>query len=182
MSRERVLDGLAAADPGAVVPALLPATDALDHHQARGVRETLVSPGQLFLQLELGPHPVVLAVEVLGGPVLVGARGEDGGAVADRLDLTLRLHRGDEVAHVSRRVRYGRRVGHVDQGMLVDLTDQILHVGLDVQPLQGGLDPPRHAAQLLLPFHQVHLESLVGQAQRGCSFRPRPRRPPRPSC
>ena len=58
-------------------------------------------------------------------------------------------------------------MGHLDELVLVDPADQITDEGLDIQPLEGGLDAARHAAQLLLLLHQVDLEALVGETECG---------------
>ena len=54
---------------------------------ASSSRSSLV--GDLLFQLELGQDPLVLAVEVLGRLVLLGAGGDDGRAVLDLPDPAL---------------------------------------------------------------------------------------------
>jgi hypothetical protein len=109
---------------------------------------------------------VALAVEVLGGSVDVGADGDHRRAVLDPLRPALALHGGDEVAHVARDVGDRGRVEHADQRVAVDLAHEVAQVLLDVQSLEGGVDPARHPAQLVGLLHQHHLVSLLGDRQR----------------
>ena len=85
--------------------------------------------------------------------------------MVDRLDPALGFHRGDEIAHIAGDVGDGRVMRDVDQGVLIDLSNEITQVRLNIQPFQSGLDPPCHAAELRVSFHQVDLESLLGQVQ-----------------
>ncbi len=120
-------------------------------------------------QLQLGHHPVVLAVEKLLGLVLVSAGGHHGDAVIDFPLVHARPHqhfRG-EVAFVTAEPYHQGPGEHLDLVVGLHPLDEPIQVGLDVQPLDGLVDPAAHAAQLRLFFQEDGLEALVPQVERG---------------
>ncbi len=86
---------------------------------------------------ELGQHPWIFPVEILGGFVLRGTRGENGGAMVDGLDPALGFHCGDEIPHIAGDVGDGRVMRDVDQRVLIDLSNEIFQVRLNVQPFEA---------------------------------------------
>ncbi len=145
---QSVLHGAAAADAGAVVAVFLPAAHALDHHQALRVDEPIVLAADPLLQLQVGHHPVIVAIEVFGRLVLVGTDRDDRRAMLDLSQPALRLHPGDEISHIAGHVRDGGVGDHMDQRMPVDLVPEIAEVGLHVEALQGVAQPARDSPQV----------------------------------
>ena len=160
-----ILDRMTAADPGTVVPVFVPAAHTLDHHQALAIDDRFVAPGNLFFQLQLGHHPLVLPVKVFRGLVFLGADGDDGGPVFDLRGTSFRSHPGDEIADITRRLRDGGPGVDMNQLIPVDLLDQVFQVGLDIHPFQRGVNPSGVSAQLLLLLQEVDLMTLFGDGK-----------------
>ncbi len=156
---------MAATDPAAVISLFISAAHALDHHQTLGVDHPFFSFGDSLSQLQLGQYPVIFPIKVLGGLVFLGTGGDDRYAVTYLLDHPPGLHLGGEIAHVTGNAGDGRIGRDMKRGVPVDLAYEIIHVCLNIQPFKGEMNPPSHSSQLRILFHQVHLESLVGQAQ-----------------
>src|SRR5660398_273763 len=162
---QSVLDGLATADAGAIVPVFLPATNTLDHVQTAALGKPLFSRGDPFLQLQLGDYPIVLTVQVLSGLVLLSAGGDDSRPMVYLFSSAFRLHRSGEIADVPSDLSDGGVRRHMNQGVLINISNEALQISLNVQPFQSVMLSPGHAPQILILLHQVNIEPLVGQAE-----------------
>ena len=87
----------------AVVALLVPAADALDHDDALGREDLFVALRDPLLQLEMGHHPLVFAVEVFGRDVDIGAVAMTAAPCFIVGRSPVGLYRGHEVARRSRR-------------------------------------------------------------------------------
>src|SRR6185369_2764703 len=163
---ERILHRAAAAHARTVVAVLLAAADALDHDHALRLAQLLVAADDFLLQLELGHDTGILSIQVFGRLVLVGAGGDDGGAVLDLLHpAALGFHLGGEVADVA--IYAGDRgIGHhPDQLVPIGALLEVLQPRLHVQPFDREVDAARHAAEVGRPLDEVGLEALLGQRE-----------------
>ena len=92
---------MGAADLAAVRPLGDPGTHTLDEDSAARLGEPDVVDRQGLIQIQVGEHVGMLAVEVLRGMMLAAAGGQDGGAVFDHDLAPLPIHGpqgGGEVA------------------------------------------------------------------------------------
>ena len=120
-------------------------------------------------QLQLGHHPVVFPVEEFLGMVLVGAGGHHGDPVLDfpLVHAGPHQHLGDEVAFVAAKPHHQGAGEHLDLVVGLDPLDEPVQVGLDVQALDGMVDPASDAAQLRFLLQEDGLKSLVPQIEGG---------------
>jgi len=119
-----------------------------------------------FFQLEQRQNAIVLAVEIFGRFVFLGAGGDDGGAVANFPDPSAPSHLGREVSDKAVDT-LDRGIGRdVDRGMFIDLADEIVEVGLHIHAFQRVVKSARHASQVGGFLQQVNLKSLLGHVER----------------
>ncbi len=162
---KRVLHGMGAADPGAIVPFLIPAAHALNHDQAPGLAQSRITLEDKLFQLKLGDNPVMPAVKEFTGAIFKSTGRENGGTVPDRPDAAFGGHRGGKMADITAHIVYLGFMQHLNERILIHFCDQILQKSLNVHPIKGCMQSPGHAAQLRFLFQQIDLKALVGQAE-----------------
>ena len=153
---------MAAAYPAAIISVFVSAANTLDHRQALGTSYRFFSTGDFLSQLEVGKYPVVFPIQVFGGLIDVSTNRNNGCTVFYLFYPAFGIHHGGEIPHITGNVFDGGFMGYMYQGILIGRLYQIIQIGLNIHPFQGGGYSPRHSTQLFCLFHQVNLIALVG--------------------
>ena len=84
----------------------------------------------------------------------------------DLFNAVFSLHPGDEIPNIPRNVLNGGPMGYVDQGIIINRSNQVIQICLNVHPFKGGVKSPRHSAQFMVFFDEIHVMILVGNGER----------------
>ncbi len=156
---------MATADPTAVISLFISTADTLDHHQTPGIDHLLFFSRDPLPQLDLGQHALLFSVKIFGGLVFLSAGRDDRNAVTYLPDHPPCLQRCGEVAHIAGYSCDGRIRCDMNQGMLIDIFEEILHISLNIKPFKGERNLSGNSSQFRFLFQQEDLESLVGETQ-----------------
>ncbi len=166
------------ADLAAVLEIITPGTGTLDHdHRIRG--PVLGLAGQAAFQLLLGDHLFHLAEQIFIRPMLPAAGGDDDDPVINGLfRLFFPFAYFDHRGKITDKTIDRRQLGighHLDLLMFLHPTNQLLHHLRGIFALQGILERCRMAAQSVIFFNEIAVESPGWPGSRPRSVRP-PRR------
>ena len=153
---------MAATHPAAVISFFISAADTLDHHQVFGLHNRFIALGDLFSQLKMGEHLVVLTIEIFSGLILLGANCQDRGTVFDLFNSAFSFNFCGKIPQITGNILDGRCMRYVDQRVFIDLADDLSQMCLNIKAFYGGIQSTRHAAQFFILFHQMNLMPLFG--------------------
>ncbi len=172
LEQQGVLEGLGATHPAAIGVLRLPGPHALNHHQAPHLGQSQVAKIDPGLQLPLGEHPGVRAIEIAAlGPKFPAAGGHHDDAVG-QFPLLEAVHGGPahralKLPHVPFDPQQFGLDMHFNVGVVVDRGLELVEEFLGVRAFQGKKQLPGQAPESALPFHQIGVKTLVRQGQCG---------------